>query len=224
MTQIYFTSDEHFGHAPRKDTGVGGVLKLCKRPFASLLEMRDVIIERHNKVVPPGRGTLTVHVGDWFWHTLTLDEAIYIMDRMHGRHAFMFGNHDEFLVKYRTYFEQKLDFIHGENQAGGAKIFHFNKHMLTVDHFARRVWQGSHRGHWHVYGHSHSGLPGLGKSFDIGVDGHDFYPWSMEEIEAKMNSRMQHHSIDNTGRPDEKDNVDETSLHHGGDFEEGFRP
>ena len=224
MTQLFFTSDEHFGHAPRKDTGVGGVLSLCKRPFASLLEMRDAVIERHNRVVKPGRGSLTVHVGDWFWHTLLLDEATYILDRLHGRHAFMFGNHDEFITKYRTHFEQKLDFIYGENQAGGAKIWRFNNRKLTVDHFAHRVWEGSHKGHWHVYGHSHNGLPGLGKSFDIGVDGHNFYPWSIEEIEAKMATLPTHHTIDNTGRPDSVDNCDETVLHRGGDFEEEFRP
>lgn len=224
MTQMFFTSDEHYGHAPRHDTGVGGVLKLCRRPFGSLEEMKETIVERHNKKVPNNRGQLTVHVGDWFWHTLTLDDAMDILNRLHGRHAFQFGNHDELIVKHRHFFSTQLDFIIGENKAGGAKIYKFNKRMLTVDHFARRVWEGSHRGHGHVYGHSHSGLPGLGRSMDIGVDGNNFEPWSIDEVMARLETLPQHHTIDNTGRPDEKDNVRETVEHSGGDFEQEFRP
>ena len=45
------------------------------------------------------------------------------------------------------------------------------------------------------YGHCHNELPVIGKSFDIGVDGHNFEPWSLEEIEAKMNTLPQGHVI-----------------------------
>jgi calcineurin-like phosphoesterase family protein len=209
MSSVFITSDEHFEHGPRRDTGVGGIIKLTKRPFGSLEEMRETIIERHNKVVPPGRGSLVIHAGDWFWHTMPLAEALWILDRLHGRHAFIFGNHDELIERERKIFAERLDWIVGRNEVSGAEIVRFNKHKLYVTHYAQRVWPGSHKGHWHVYGHSHNGLPGLGKSFDIGVDGHDFYPWSMEEIEARMDTLPQHHTIDNTGRPDEKDNVRE---------------
>lgn len=210
MTHLFFTADEHYGHAPRKDTGVGGVLKLCKRPFASLDEMKETIIDHHNRKVPNNKGNMTVHVGDWFWHTLPLGEALEIIDRLNGGHAFMFGNHDKLIAKHKSIFAEKLDFIWGENQAGGAKIFHFNNRNLTVDHFARRVWEGSHRGHWHVYGHSHTGLPSLGKSMDIGVDGNNFYPWAIEEIAFQLENLPQHHTIDNTGTQGEDvDNVRE---------------
>lgn len=218
MMQLFFTSDEHYNHAPRRDTGVGGIIKLCRRPFASLEEMRETIIERHNKKVPNNKRQLTVHVGDWFWHTLSLKEAMGILNRLHGRHAFQFGNHDELIQKYRYHFSTCLDFIVGENKAGGAKIYQFNKRLLTVDHFARRVWEGSHRGHGHVFGHSHHGLPPLGRSFDIGVDGNNFTPWAIDEIMERLEATPQHHTIDNTGRPDERETAS------GGDFETEFRP
>jgi len=50
------------------------------------------------------------------------------------------------------------------------------------------VWRGSGRGNWHLYGHSHGTLPDLEESlsFDVGVDCHDFYPLSYDEVKAIM--------------------------------------
>ena len=44
----------------------------------------------------------------------------------------------------------------------------------------------------------HSATQGL--SFDIGVEGHDYAPWSLEEIESKMSKLEQHHVI----KPEDK--------------------
>lgn len=197
MSNIFITSDEHIGHEQ--------IIELANRPFTSLEEMKETIIERHNKTVPDKRSFLTIHVGDWFWHTLSYEEAEEYIKRLHGRHAFLFGNHDELIVNRRGSFATLLEFIKGENNVGGGHLLHHNKHKLTLDHFARRVWAGSHKGHWHCYGHSHNGLPGLGKSFDIGVDGHNFTPWSLEEIDYRMSTLTQHHTIENTGHGMAKD-------------------
>jgi hypothetical protein len=42
-----------------------------------------------------------------------------------------------------------------------------------------RVWNRSHHGSWHLYGHSHGRLPEPPTllSMDVGVDTHDFRPW-----------------------------------------------
>ncbi len=200
MSNIFITSDEHYGHQR--------IIDLAHRPFTSVEEMTETLIENHNKVVPDSLGFMTIHVGDLFWHTLTVDEATAILDRLHGRHAFIFGNHDELIETNVQFFQTRLDFIIGENKASGSKIIHFNKRKITLNHYAQRVWDGSHKGNGHVYGHSHGCLPGLGKSFDIGVDAHDLRPWSLEEIEAKMATLPQHHTIDNTGAVS-RDVVDE---------------
>jgi calcineurin-like phosphoesterase family protein len=52
-----------------------------------------------------------------------------------------------------------------------------------------RVWDQSHHGSWHLYGHSHGKLPDLGLSTDVGVDGHNFQPWSFEEVRAYFRSK-----------------------------------
>jgi len=189
MSNVFITSDEHYGHAK--------MIELAHRPFTSVAGMNETLIERHNAVVPDSPGFLTIHVGDLFWHTLTPLEAMTILSRLHGKHAFIFGNHDELMENIDL--ARRFEWVIGTNKASGSKIIHFNKHKLTLNHYAQRVWDGSHKGHWHCYGHSHGCLPGLGKSFDIGVDAHDFRPWSLEEIEAKMSLLTQHHTIDNTG-------------------------
>jgi calcineurin-like phosphoesterase family protein len=58
-----------------------------------------------------------------------------------------------------------------------------------------RTWEKSHKGSWHVFGHSHQELPPYGKSFDIGVEGHNYAPWSLEEIAAKMETLPDAHAI-----------------------------
>ena len=57
MSEIFFTSDTHFGH--------GNILELCPttRPFASAEEMNDVIVERWNEKV--GKKDTVYHLGDF---------------------------------------------------------------------------------------------------------------------------------------------------------------
>jgi calcineurin-like phosphoesterase family protein len=206
MSDIFITSDEHYGHAR--------IIELANRPFTSVEEMTETIIERHNKVVPRNPNILTIHVGDMFWQTLTSQEAVSILIRLNGSHAFLYGNHDE-LVDKPSILKGLFDWVKGENKAGGAHLINFNKRKITLNHYAQRVWEGSHKGHWHVYGHSHNGLAGLGKSFDIGVDGHNFTPWSLEEIEAKMATLPQHHVIDNTGAGSVDTQTDGLNVYRG---------
>lgn len=191
MSGVLITADEHYGHER--------IIELANRPFVSLEQMKETIIERHNRKVPKNPNYLTIHVGDMFWHSMEPGEAGTILSRLNGRHAFQFGNHDE-LIEKNQFLRMMFLWVKGENKAGGAHVINHNKRALTLNHFAQRVWQGSHKGHWHVYGHSHAALPGLGKSFDIGVDGNDFTPWALEEIEARMNTLPQHHTINNTGQ------------------------
>lgn len=214
MSNVFITSDEHYGHER--------IIELANRPFTSVEEMNETIVERHNKVVPDNRNFLTIHVGDMFWHTMTGPEALAILSRLNGRHAFLYGNHDELMAK-SDILRMGFEWVRGENKVPSGHLLNFNKHKLTLSHFAQRVWEGSHKGHWHCYGHSHNALPGLGKSFDIGVDGHDFTPWSLEEIEQRMETLQPHHTIDNTGAGMTVDNVNEQTFYPGPDFKTGFR-
>lgn len=188
MSDVFITADEHHGHQK--------IIEYCGRPFRDVTEQTECLIQRHNAKVPDSLGFLTIHVGDWFWRTLKLGEALTILGRLHGRHAFIFGNHDELIEKHRDVFAQQLDWIKGENKASGTHIVHFAGRELFLCHYAMRVWNRSHKGSGMLFGHSHNELPVIGKSFDIGVDGHDFAPWSLEEIDARLDTLPQHHVTD----------------------------
>jgi calcineurin-like phosphoesterase family protein len=186
MSDTFITADEHYGHK--------NIITFCNRPFSSTEEMRETLIERHNKKVPNKKSYLTIHAGDMFWQTLTESEASEIMDRLNGRHAFLFGNHDELMERSpltRGWFE----WVRGTNKENTSHSIHFDKHLIVISHFAQRVWQSSHKGSWHVFGHSHQELEPLGRSFDIGVEGHNYEPWSLEEIARRMATLSSHHII-----------------------------
>jgi calcineurin-like phosphoesterase family protein len=62
-----------------------------------------------------------------------------------------------------------------------------------------RVWNQSHRGALHLYGHSHGTLPddANSKSFDVGVDCHDYHPISLDRVLAIMATKQQENNFDN---------------------------
>ncbi len=181
--RIWFTSDNHFGHA--------NAIKFCARPFASVEEMNEQMIERHNSVVRPG--DLCYFLGDVFWRSLTLDQAKTITMRLNGQKYYVNGNHEELFKNkggLNDLFIWKKDI---------AKIHPANYPHIVLCHYAMRVWEGSHRGDWHLFGHSHNGLPasaqGLTKeesslSMDVGVDTHNWYPWSLEEVADQMKFKL----------------------------------
>ena len=177
----FFTSDEHYGHA--------GIIEFCKRPFRDIYEMREALIAAHNAKV--GRGDITFHLGDIFWRTMPVDEAMYIMSRLNGQHKLVLGNHEELILAspdLRGKFLEVADVIFLET----------TRPKMYLHHYACRVWRDSHKGSYHLYGHSHAALPeARALSFDCGVDSRpDYAPWSEEEVASKMKAKKAAGAID----------------------------
>ena len=62
---------------------------------------------------------------------------------------------------------------------------------INLYHYAGQVWDGSHRGAWQLYGHSHGALDNHparrgSLSVDVGVDSWGMYPVSLEQIADVM--------------------------------------
>ena len=161
MPTYFFTSDEHLGHK--------NIIEYCNRPFASVDEMDETIIQRHNEVV--GKDDVVVHGGDF---TLVAKaKAQKYTSRLQGQHIFLHGSHDNWLDRpFLDIWEKTLDGQH-----------------IIVCHYAMRVWPRSHHNSWQLYGHSHGKLEPVGKQWDIGVDNNNFYPLSLEQIKAIMQKR-----------------------------------
>ncbi len=173
MSNLFFTSDHHFGHE--------NIIKFCDRPFTDAKEMNAVMIDRWNQKVKPK--DIVYHLGDF---GLTYKENLAtIIDQLNGKIHLIAGNHEGSAIQNRNKFVWIKDYHElkvkdPDCQNGVQRIILF--------HYAMRVWRGSYRGNWHLYGHSHGSLPDLEDrlSFDIGVDCHDFYPLSYEEVKAIM--------------------------------------
>ena len=61
---------------------------------------------------------------------------------------------------------------------------------IVMCHYAMRVWNKKHHGSYHLFGHSHGTLEDFDLSFDCGVDGNQFQPWSLDEVVKKMEEKL----------------------------------
>lgn len=215
MTQeIYFTSDTHYGH--------GNIIKYSARPFMDQFEqheydkakanltpdqfrdfdrkfkisresvqrMDETMIANHNAKVP--KNATVYFVGDVSFHN-DVRHTVSILNRLNGIKHLITGNHDKGDLReesFRKCFASIRDI---------SEIKHEGQ-SIVLCHYAMRVWNKSHRGAWHLYGHSHGSLPDdpNSLSIDVGVDCHNFTPISFSEVKAIM-AKKNYKAIDHHG-------------------------
>lgn len=159
---IWFTGDHHWGHA--------NIIKYCNRPFSSVEEMDEVMIQNWNKRVKP-KDTV-YHLGD-FALCKTSEEIEQLANSLNGEIHLILGNHDRHQAKTaKSCFRWR----------GHMKLFKLDKLKITMCHWAMEVWWCSHHGAWMLHGHSHGGIPMKGMRMDVGVDCWDFRPIAFEEV------------------------------------------
>jgi calcineurin-like phosphoesterase family protein len=78
----FFTADHHFGHAR--------IIELCDRPFSSIEEMNETLIDKWNAVVKPG--DTVWHLGDVAMGPIT--QSLSLISRLNGHKYLVPGNHD----------------------------------------------------------------------------------------------------------------------------------
>jgi calcineurin-like phosphoesterase family protein len=171
---LYFTSDHHFNHK--------AVLGYCNRPFASVEQMDEIMIQRWNEVVSPN--DTVYHLGDF---TLGADAKSYIL-RLNGQINFVVPDfhHDKRWLKNKP----DLPNVEYLSSIYPLKV---NKDILIVMchyPFAAGAFERAHYGAWHLYGHVHSPNFHLaGFCLNVGVDHHNFYPVSLDYITKYMLKR-----------------------------------
>lgn len=173
---IFFTSDLHIGHS--------NILKYSGRPFSSLDEMNTALIKNWNQKVSP-RDDIYI-LGDFYLgHT---SQAKQVIESLNGRKYLIAGNHDKRLLKV-------ADLRSLFTWIGPYLELNYNNSKYVLSHYSHRVWNKSHYGSYHLFGHSHGSLPPHGKSVDVGVDapwitGEATYtPYSIEEVTNYLDSR-----------------------------------
>lgn len=82
MEKVWFISDLHLNHR--------NIIPYCARPFESVEEMNEVLIENWNKRVKNGQRVFCL--GDFA--LCERDKIIELGQRLNGRKILVFGNHD----------------------------------------------------------------------------------------------------------------------------------
>jgi calcineurin-like phosphoesterase family protein len=137
--------------------------------------MNETMVANWNAKV--SKGDTVYHLGD-FAFARDYQTVEKWAKRLNGHIHLIQGNHDGKEVRRARCWAWTGHYK--EIKIGGQKIILF--------HYAQRTWNGSHRGSWMLYGHSHGTLKRdwQVKSFDVGVDVHNFTPLSFEEVEKQM--------------------------------------
>ena len=169
----WFTSDTHFGHA--------NAIKHCNRPFASADEMDEALIANWNAVVGP-RDEIW-HLGDFAFRNGTA--ATNYLRRLNGRKHLIWGNHDSNQVRKIAQWTSSQPY---------AEIT-VDKQRIVLFHYGMRVWNKLHHGAIHLYGHSHSNLPGTRKSLDVGTDCWNFFPVNLAQIQERLATLPEAHEV-----------------------------
>lgn len=169
---IWFTSDTHAWHE--------NIIKYCNRPFTNATQMTVALADNINKLVKPD-DTLW-HLGD-FAFGLSERDIYKFRGMINCRKVnLILGNHDKFIKKQKEKFKTTFTTI----IPFGIDIV-VSGQPITLCHYALRVWNKSHYGAWHLYGHSHGTLGSMGQyDMDVGVDALGYKPISFEELHDKQ--------------------------------------
>ena len=179
----FFSSDKHYGH--RK------IITMCKRPYSSLEDMEEDLLSKHNERVTDNDDYYDL--GDIGYRCST-QHVVDMISRMNGKIHIILGNHDKPLRKAIKNGMLADLFDSGKLEVYGsinpdtitAKIIDIEGRKVILSHYAYRTWPGSFRGAIHLFGHSHGNLSDFYRSFDVGVDSNNGYPWEWSEIMKKI--------------------------------------
>ncbi len=165
----YFTSDTHFGD-PR-------VLRIDRRPFASLPEHDAALIARWNETVGPDDEVW--HLGD-FALGPKAERIAEILASLNGRKHLILGNNDPPVTR---------------EAPGWASIAHYAEfevdgRRLVLCHYPFRTWNRMGQGVLDLHGHSHGRLSPQPRQYDVGVDLWDFRPVTLATILAGRRRRL----------------------------------
>ena len=175
VTKVFFTSDTHFGHR--------NIIKYCNRPYQNIDEMHSEMIMNWNRVV--GEDDIVFHLGDFSFmkEWKDINELIWSLN---GQIYLIPGNHDNVNLLSRGELAQKFNIL-STLQEVDIQV-EDEKLRFVLCHYAMRVWNKSHYGAIHLYGHSHGTLPddATSRSMDVGADCNKFTPISIDDILLMM--------------------------------------
>ena len=200
MSNIYFTSDTHYGHRNIvRGTSEWTGKNRC-RNFDTVEEHDAVLVDNINSIVK--ENDILYHLGDWSFggkeKIIDFRRKLYVKDI-----RLILGNHDHHIEK-NIYSDLFISVDH-------YKKITINKQMFVMCHFPMRVWDKSHHGSIMLHGHCHGTLSDYEmnqqdsfisikyKTMDVGIDTHpEFRPYHIDEVldimRDRINLNVDHHN------------------------------
>ena len=186
--RIFFISDTHYNHANicSATTSWVGAENLTRK-FNTLNHMNDALVNNINEVV--GENDVLIHLGDWSFGGF--EKISEFRNRIICKNIHLtYGNHDHHIRNNKEDIQEIfstthdylfLDIRRPSKEGKGV----MDKYSFVCMHYPIASWDSMNDGVIHLHGHVH--LPpnlrlGEGKSLDVGVDGNNLHPMSLDEI------------------------------------------
>ena len=162
---IYFTADHHFEHKK--------IINYCDRPFATIDDMRTVIINRHNRTVSPK--DIVFFIGDFALYT-DLDYLAVLLKQMNGYKILVKGNHDH--LSRSKYIKAGFN-----DYYKSSSYTSYNGKMFYLSHFPDKLdYDGNEILYPVICGHVHQRYRVKNQFINVGVDAWNYFPVSFYEI------------------------------------------
>ena len=186
-SKVYFTSDTHFNHA--------NIIGFCNRPFKSVEEMNEKLIENWNNVV--GADDIVFHLGDFCLGGSA--EWTKVLDRLNGKIYLIQGNHD--MKNLRQGYTNRFELITMQMH------IEVGKQKIYLTHCPFLCYGGAYRDTWQLFGHVHTSKYNTGKDksrlaylfptqYDVGVDNNNFTPVFFEQVKSIIKKQVEQFNKD----------------------------
>jgi calcineurin-like phosphoesterase family protein len=207
MKNTWFTSDRHAFH--------GNIIKYCNRPFINPLypdlgkdtdkrrwdwaAMNEALLDHHNELVKPGDDVYDL--GDFAFGRDATEEGVRsFLRRLNGNLYFLWGNHDELIKEVARKNPELFTWFSKDMSKRNNPILEFKQGDIDIIlcHYSLRTWNHSHKGSYHLYGHTHCTLPEDDSlSFDCGVDGKlpIGTPYHLDEVIKRMETKKKNRKL-----------------------------
>ena len=163
----FLIGDTHFYHA--------NIIKYCDRPFATVAEMNECIIENWNRTV--GQLDTVFVLGDFAF--CGKNGVIDIGNKLHGKKTLILGNHDDASIK--TYYDAGFEFV--------SKYPILYKDFYVLSHYPQYIQNNGV--YANIFAHVHNNpmyTNFSSRSFCASAERINYTPIDFDEIISKMES------------------------------------
>jgi len=162
MSKRFFTSDHHFSDDR---------FNLFYRPFKTVQEQEDYLVEKWNSVVGPKDEVF--HIGDF----ATTDKGLDVVERLNGKIHLVMGNYDDPrpMTKLKKLFASVV--INADLKLKNGEMVHLN-------HYPGNAVKDK----FNIVGHIHGLWKVQRNMINVGCDAWNFLPVSEDEIIFCMNA------------------------------------